>query len=77
MKKQIGRKDLSEVYDLLQKFSADCYGLFYSGELTPNTLDRIADICKNSKIKIEYWDRSRIEAQLKQFPQISLKYFGL
>ena len=77
MKAQIGRKDLSEVRDLLREFSADCYGLFYSGDLTPSTLDRIENICKNDGIKIKYWDRNRIEAQLEIFPQISIKYFGL
>ena len=77
MKAQIGRKDLSEVRDLLREFSADCYGLFHSGDLTPSTLDRIENICKSDGIKIKYWDRNRIEAQLEIFPQISIKYFGL
>lgn len=77
MKGQIGRKDLSEVRDLLSEFSADCYGLFYSGDLTPNTIDRITNMRENLGLKIEYWDHSRLEVLLEKYPRIATKYFGI
>ena len=77
MKEQVNRKDLSEVEDLLQEFHANCYGLFYSGYFTPNTLDRIETIQRNKKFKIQGWDFNGLEILLTKFPEISLKYFGL
>lgn len=76
-KGQIDRKDLSEVRDLLQEFHADCYGLFFSGYFTPNTLDRIERICQNDKLKIQGWDFNGLEILLTKFPKVSTKYFGL
>lgn len=77
MKGQIDRKDLSEVQDLLREFHADCYGLFYSGYFTPSTLDRIANICRNDRGKIQAWDFNGLEILLAKYPKVSMKYFGL
>ena len=77
MKSQVNRRDISEVRDLLSEFSADCYGLFYSGYFSPATLDRIESIRNKDRITIKVWDSNDIEVMLSQYTNVSLKYFGL
>ena len=77
MKHQIDRKDISEVPHLLKEFCADCYGLFYSGILSPATLDRINCISEECRRLIKYWDGNELEIYLKHYPQIYAQYFGL
>lgn len=74
-KHQIDRKDISEVPILLKEFQADRYGLFYSGVLSPATLDRINSISGERKNPITYWDSNDLEIYLKRYSQIYSRYF--
>lgn len=76
-KKQINRKDLSEVRYLLKEFHADCYGLFYSGFFTTSTLKRIQTIRDEDQIEIQGWDHNSLELELFQKPNLATKYFGV
>ena len=76
-KGQVSRKDFSEVRDLLPQFQADCYGLFYSGYLTPNTLERIESINANNPFIVQVWDHNGLEILLARYTDVSAKYFGL
>lgn len=70
-KSQIDRKDISEIPDLLREFEAYGYGIFYSGVLSPQTLDRI----KNKDCIIKYWSKSELEILLSKNIDIATKYF--
>lgn len=74
-KHQIDRKDISEVPHLLKEFRADCYGLFYSGILSPATLDRIDSVSGECRNPIKYWDSNDLEIYLKHYPQVYTRYF--
>ncbi len=77
MKQQVSRKDISEARDLLKEFHADCYGLFYSGFFSPNTIDRIRTISAEGEIIIKGWDYNDLEVELSKKPSLAAKYFGL
>lgn len=76
-KKQINRKDLSEVRYLLKEFQADCYGLFYSGFFTTSTLKRIQTIRDEDQVEIQGWDHNSLELELAKKPNLATKYFGV
>lgn len=76
-KQQINRKDISEARDLLREFGADCYGVFYSGTFSPNTIDRIKSICDTEQVIIKGWDQNDLEVELSTKPTLAAKYFGL
>lgn len=76
-KQQINRKDISEARDLLREFGADCYGVFYSGTFSPNTIDRIKNICDIEQVIIKGWDQNDLEVELSTKPALAAKYFGL
>lgn len=71
-KAQIDRKDISEIPDLLKEFNASGYGLFYSGMLSPQTIDRIK---KNESIK--YWAKGELEILLRKYKNTAIRYFGI
>ncbi len=71
-KAQIDRKDISEISDLLEEFKASGYGLFYSGMLSPQTLDRI-----KKKESIIYWARGELEILLRKYRNTAIRYFGI
>lgn len=71
-KAQIDRKDISEIPDLLKEFNASGYGLFYSGMLSPQTIDRIK---KNESIK--YWAKGELEILLRKYRKTAIRYFGI
>lgn len=72
-KAQISRKDISEIPDLLTEFNAKGYGLFYTGMLSPQTLDRI----KGKENTIKYWAKGELETLLRKYPRTSTRYFGI
>lgn len=72
-KAQINRKDISEIPDLLKEFNADGYGLFYSGTLSPQTIDRI----KNKDVPIKYWSKGELEILLRKYQKTAIQYFGI
>lgn len=74
-KVQIDRKDISEISDLLKEFDANGYGLFYSGMLSPQTLDRIKN--KNKEINIQYWSKGELEILLRKYQDTATRYFGI
>lgn len=74
-KAQIDRKDISEVPDLLKEFNASGYGLFYSGMLSPQTLDRIKK--KDKEIDIKYWSKGELEILLRNYQNTATRYFGV
>lgn len=76
-KKQIDRKDLSEVRYLLKEHNADCYGLFYSGFFTPATLKRMQTIRDEDHVMIQGWDHNNLELEISRDPSLSAKYFGV
>lgn len=71
-KAQIDRKDISEIPDLLKEFNASGYGLFYSGMLSPQTIDRIK---KNESIK--YWAKGELDILLRKYKETAIRYFGI
>lgn len=71
-KAQIDRKDISEIPDLLEEFQASGYGLFYSGMLSPQTLDRI-----KKKESIIYWAKGELEILLRKYKNTAIRYFGI
>ena len=71
-KAQIDRKDISEIPDLLEEFQASGYGLFYSGMLSPQTLDRI-----KKKETIIYWAKGELEILLRKYKNTAIRYFGI
>ena len=71
-KAQIDRKDISEIPDLLEDFKASGYGLFYSGMLSPQTLDRI-----KKKESIIYWAKGELEILLRKYKNTAIRYFGI
>ena len=71
-KAQIDRKDISEIPDLLDEFKANGFGLFYSGMLSPQTLDRI-----KRKESIKYWARGELEILLRKYKNTAIRYFGI
>ncbi|MDE6621505.1 MAG: restriction endonuclease [Lachnospiraceae bacterium] len=71
-KTQIDRKDISEIPDLLEEFKASGYGLFYSGMLSPQTLDRI-----KKKEFIIYWAKGELEILLRKYRNTAIRYFGI
>lgn len=77
VKSQIDRKDLTEIPMLLQEFSADYYGLFYSGTFSPKTLDRIKVINKNEGDCIKVWDSFQITQLVNKYDKVKRKYFGI
>lgn len=77
VKKQLDRKDLSEIPMLLEEFSAECFGLFYTGSFSAQTLDRIENINKSRYDCIKCWDGAYISQLIDKFPRIKEKYFGI
>lgn len=71
-KAQIDRKDISEIPDLLEDFKASGYGLFYSGMISPQTLDRI-----KKKESIIYWAKGELEILLRKYKNTAIRYFGI
>ena len=71
-KAQIDRKDISEIPDLIEEFKASGYGLFYSGMLSPQTLDRI-----KKKESIIYWAKGELEILLRKYKNTAIRYFGI
>lgn len=71
-KAQIDRKDISEIPDLLEEFQASGYGLFYSGMLSPQTLDRI-----KKKESVIYWAKGELEIMLRKYKNTVIRYFGI
>lgn len=71
-KAQIDRKDISEIPDLLEEFQASGYGLFYSGMLSPQTLDRI-----KKKKSVVYWAKGELEVLLRKYRKTAIRYFGI
>ncbi|MCI8503424.1 MAG: restriction endonuclease [Dorea sp.] len=71
-KAQIDRKDISEIPDLLEEFQASGYGLFYSGMLSPQTLDRI-----KKKKSVIYWAKGELEILLRKYKKTAIRYFGI
>lgn len=74
-KTQVDRKDISEIPDLLKEFDANGYGLFYSGMLSPQTLDRIKN--KKKEIDIQYWSKGELEILLRKYQNTAARYFGI
>ena len=72
-KAQVNRKDISEIPDLLEEFNANGYGLFYSGMLSPQTIDRI----KSKNVPIKYWAKGELEILLRKFQKTAIRYFGI
>lgn len=68
-KKQIDRRDICEINELISEFNADKYGLFYSGLFTPSTIDRL-----KSNEKVAFWGKSEIELLLNDNPEIVKTY---
>lgn len=58
--------------DLLEDFKASGYGLFYSGMLSPQTLDRIKE-----KESIIYWAKGELEILLRKYKNTTIRYFGI
>ena len=76
-KAQVDRKDISEISDLLKEFDANGYGLFYSGMLSPQTLDRIRKKKKEDEIDIQYWSKGELEILLRKYQDTAIRYFGV
>jgi hypothetical protein len=74
-KSTISRKDVQEIPLLLDEFKADCYGLFCTGELPPQTIDRLKGMQSSGK-KIVYWSNHDLKIILSKFPDL-LKKYGL
>lgn len=72
-KAQMNRKDISEIPDLLREFNANGYGLFYSGMLSPQTIDRI----KSKNVPIKYWAKGELEILLRKYRKTAFRYFGI
>lgn len=75
-KKQLNRKDLSEVPDLILEFNAFGYGIFYSGIFTPQTITRI-NTQKNKGVQIKHWDKNEIDSILYYNHKVAQRFFGL
>lgn len=71
-KKQLSRKDISEIPLLIEEFNAEGYGIFYSGHFSPQTIERI----KNLKCRTQYLGRRDLNIELRKNTRIILKYFG-
>lgn len=73
-KTSLGRKDVSEIEDLLKENGADKYGLFCSSDLTPSAVDRLIRKRLTIGEKIEFWGKIEMQSLLMQFPKLLSKY---
>lgn len=73
-KKQPDRKDIAEIPLLLEEFSAEGYGLFYSGSFSQQTIERIK---KLKNCRTQYWGGRDLNIELRKKNRTALKYFGL
>ena len=71
-KKQISRKDILEISELLEEFEADRFGIFSSNLFTPRALDRIKKLHRDS---VTIFDANEIKYKLSKYPDIIKKYF--
>lgn len=73
-KKNLSRKDLNEIPFLLKEFKADRYGLFLTGSLTPNALNRCETFGESTPYIL---DKDVIKQKLREHNNIANKYFPL
>lgn len=73
-KKSLGRKDISEIVDLVQENNAQGYGLFCSNSLTSPAIDRLEH--KKGKLdgNVEYYGKSEMTFLIDNYPDLAIKY---
>ena len=75
-KKSLDRKEISEIDDLMEENNAQCYGLFCSNIITPDTVNRLEN--KKARLKgfqvIQYYGKTEISVMVEKYPDLVNKY---